>query len=89
MKTIRRVANSTKPYPDVAVDWFLALRALGIDFANQVEDLRLAQSQRERRQVPFLEALSSYLLEECDLAGSTYEFEDRFYFMPWAPEVTS
>jgi hypothetical protein len=42
--------------PEVAIDWFLAVREHGIEAANEIEDLRLARESRLGREVTFAEA---------------------------------
>lgn len=70
---------------DAAVDWFMGARALGIPWANALEDRRLADEQAQGGPVTFLEALACDLVESCDLAGITYFHEGAFYFTPSDP----
>lgn len=68
----------------VVIDWLFAVRCLGLDWANALEDRRLIVAREEGREVPIIEILACELIEECDLAGTTYDFEGALYFMPWA-----
>jgi hypothetical protein len=65
-----------------AVDWLLGVRALGLVWANILEDRRLKLCDEENREVTFTEALAIELIEDCGLAGVTYYHGETFYLTP-------
>lgn len=85
---LKRVDPDDPASDRAAVGWLIGVRALGLEWANEVEDRREAAAREERREVSFIETLACILIEDCDLAGTTYEWEQGFYFMPWADGIS-
>lgn len=85
---LKRVDPDNPASDRAAVGWLIGVRSLGLEWANEVEDRRLAAEAEERREVSFIETLATILIEDCDLAGTTYEFNQRIYFMPWADHAS-
>lgn len=56
----------------IVIDWLMGARALGLAWANSLEDRRLEMECEQGGPVSFLEALACDLIETCDCAGTTY-----------------
>lgn len=65
-----------------AVNWLVAVRALGGGFEGIAWATALDEFAAEACSGDLIEALAIQLIEDCDLAGVTYFHDGAFYFMP-------